>query len=198
MRFREACLSAAANVPSVPGMADHYEQQYLDLMRHVWTHGDERTDRTGVGTRAIFGAAMRFSLADDAVPLLTTKRVYWKTAAREFLWFLAGGTNIRPLLQQKVRIWSDWPLDRYRRQTGEDIAQDAFEQRIVEDEGFAERWGDLMAQARRSGIALSVMDGFFAATALARELVLATRNTKDFAPLGVPLFNPWIDESAPA
>ena len=64
------------------------------------------------------------------------------------------------------------------------------------DPAIAERWGDLMAQARRSGLALSVMDGFFAATALARELVLATRNTKDFAPLGVPLFDPWTDEGA--
>src|SRR5260370_33476995 len=60
---------------------------------------------------------------------------------------------------------------------------------------IAERWGDVMAQSRRSGFALSVMDGFFAATALVGELVLATRNTKDFAPLGVPLFDPWIDES---
>lgn len=73
-----------------------------------------------------------------------------------------------------------------------------FAGRIVPiDSGIAERWGDLMAQARQSGIALSVMDGFFAATALAHELVLATRNTKDFAPLGVPLFNPWTDESSP-
>ena len=61
----------------------------------------------------------------------------------------------------------------------------------------AERWGDLMAQARRSGFALSVMDGFFAATALAHELVLATRNTKDFVPLGVTVFNPWTDEGEP-
>lgn len=65
------------------------------------------------------------------------------------------------------------------------------------DPAIAERWGDLMAQARQSGFALSVMDGFFAATALARELVLATRNTKDFAPLGVPLFNPWTDDGTP-
>jgi toxin FitB len=63
------------------------------------------------------------------------------------------------------------------------------------DPAIAERWGDLMAQARQSGFALSVMDGFFAATALVGELVLATRNTKDFALLGVPLFNPWTDES---
>ena len=66
------------------------------------------------------------------------------------------------------------------------------------DPAIAGRWGDLMAQARQSGFALSVMDGFFAATALAKELVLATRNTKDFAALGVPLFNPWTDESMPA
>src|ERR1700738_1097423 len=63
------------------------------------------------------------------------------------------------------------------------------------DPAIAERWGDVMAQARQSGFALSVMDGFFAATALVGELVLATRNTKDFAPLGVSLFNPWTDES---
>ncbi|OSJ36806.1 VapC toxin family PIN domain ribonuclease [Bradyrhizobium japonicum] len=72
-----------------------------------------------------------------------------------------------------------------------------FAGRIVPiDPPIAERWGDLMAQARQSGFALSVMDGFFAATALDRELVLATRNTKDFALLGVPLFNPWTDEGA--
>lgn len=74
-----------------------------------------------------------------------------------------------------------------------------FAGRIVPiDPAIAGRWGDLMAQARQSGFALSVMDGFFAATALARELVLATRNTKDFAALGVPLFNPWTDEGMPA
>ena len=61
------------------------------------------------------------------------------------------------------------------------------------DPAIAGRWGDLMAEARMSGFALSVMDGFFAATALDRNLVLATRNTKDFSPLGVSLFNPWTD-----
>ena len=112
-------------------------------MRHIWTQGDERVDRTGVGTRSILGATMRFSLADDAVPLLTTKRVYWKAAAREMLWFLSGETNIRPLVAQGVHIWTDWPLDSYRKATGEDIDRDAFEARIVDDAGFAARWGDL-------------------------------------------------------
>lgn len=121
----------------------HYEQQYLDLMHRIWTEGDERTDRTGVGTRSLFGASMRFDLSGDAVPLLTTKRVYWKAAAREMLWFLTGDTNIRPLVAQGVHIWTDWPLDRYRRETGEDIGRDAFEARIMEDDVFAGRWGDL-------------------------------------------------------
>ena len=124
-------------------MGAHYEQQYLDLMRRIWTEGDERIDRTGVGTRSLFGAEMRFSLAGDAVPLLTTKRVYWKTAAREFLWFLTGDTNIRSLVEQGVHIWTDWPLDRYRRKTGEAVDRDAFEARILAEPGFAEAWGDL-------------------------------------------------------
>jgi predicted nucleic acid-binding protein len=67
-----------------------------------------------------------------------------------------------------------------------------FAERILPiDQAIAERWGDLMAQSRRSGIALSVMDGFFAATALARNLTMVTRNARDFTPFGVPLFNPW-------
>jgi hypothetical protein len=61
------------------------------------------------------------------------------------------------------------------------------------DHAVAERWGDLMAQSRRTGVALSVMDGFFAATALTSNLTLVTRNMKDFAAFGVPLLNPWDD-----
>lgn len=121
----------------------HYEQQYLDLMARIWREGHERVDRTGVGTRSIMGATMRFDLADDAVPLLTTKRVYWKAAAREMLWFLSGETNIRPLVAQGVHIWTDWPLDSYRRATGEDISMEDFEARILADDAFATRWGDL-------------------------------------------------------
>ena len=79
--------------------ADHYEQQYLDLMRRIWAEGHERVDRTGVGTRALFGATMRFSLADDAVPLLTTKRVYWKAAAREIQMSVLSVTEAPAKLQ---------------------------------------------------------------------------------------------------
>ena len=123
--------------------AAHFEQQYLSLLRSVWEHGDERRDRTGVGTRSLFGPTMRFDLSDDRIPLLTTKRVPWKTAAREMLWFLTGDTNIRELVRQKVHIWTDWPLDRYCRETGEAIARDAFEARILADDVFAAAWGNL-------------------------------------------------------
>lgn len=133
--------TAAQHPDSFP--VRHWEWQYLDLMRRIWEHGDERVDRTGVGTRSVFGAEIRFDLADGAMPLLSTKRVFWKTATRELLWFLTGETNIRALCAQGVEIWTDWPLDRYRRETGEQIARAEFSRRIVQEPGFAERWGDL-------------------------------------------------------
>ena len=139
-----ACLMATA--PAVrfePSDGEHPETQYLDLMRRIWAHGDERTDRTGVGTRSVFGAMLRFDLIDGRMPLLTTKRVYWKTATRELLWFLRGETNIRALCAQGVEIWTDWPLDRFRKTTGDAISRADFSRRIVEDTAFAAKWGDL-------------------------------------------------------
>ena len=121
----------------------HPEQQYLDLMRRIWTGGSERIDRTGIGTRSVFGTTLRFDLADGAMPLITTKRVYWKTATRELLWFLTGETNIRPLVLQGVHIWDDWPHARYVRETGDDLSMKRFIERIEHDETFAEQWGDL-------------------------------------------------------
>ncbi|MEP6867816.1 MAG: thymidylate synthase [Novosphingobium sp.] len=136
-------MAAAPATRFEPSICDHPESQYLDLMRRIWEHGDERGDRTGVGTRSVFGATLRFDLSDGLMPLLTTKRVYWKTATREFLWFLTGDTNIRALCAQGVGIWTDWPLDRYCKATGCTISRAEFSRRIVEDEAFANEWGDL-------------------------------------------------------
>ncbi|MGB3752569.1 MAG: thymidylate synthase [Parerythrobacter sp.] len=121
----------------------HYEQQYLDLMARVWTEGAEQSDRTGIGTRSLFGTMLRFDLADGAMPLITTKRVFWKTATRELLWFLTGSTNIRPLVLQGVKIWNEWPHARYVKETGDELALDAFVARIADDRAFAAKWGEL-------------------------------------------------------
>jgi thymidylate synthase len=135
-------MASVAIPPPFP-REPHWEWQYLDLMRRIWESGDQRIDRTGIGTRSVFGAEIRFDLAGGAMPLVTTKRVYWKTATREFLWFLTGDTNIRVLCAQGVDIWTDWPLDRYRKETGEDISRGDFSARIVADAQFAAQWGDL-------------------------------------------------------
>lgn len=120
----------------------HPEQQYLTLLRDLIERGDERVDRTGVGTKALFGREMRFDLR-AGFPVFTTKRVFWKTAFKEMLWMLSGDSNIRALLEQNVRIWTDWPLKKYREASGENISQEAFEARIIGDKAFAEKWGDL-------------------------------------------------------
>lgn len=121
----------------------HPENQFLELLGRVLEKGDERVDRTGVGTKSLFGELLRFDLSRGEVPILTTKRVYWKTAIKEMLWFLTGGTNIRELLLQNVRIWSDWPLARYIQETGDQISQTDFESQIVADDEFAGKWGEL-------------------------------------------------------
>jgi thymidylate synthase len=82
-------------------------KQYLELLRHVLEHGARKADRTGTGTRSVFGWQMRFDLA-DGFPLLTTKKVHLRSIVHELLWFLKGETNIAYLKANKVSIWDEW------------------------------------------------------------------------------------------
>ena len=118
-------------------------KQYLDLCKDVLENGEKRLDRTGTGTISRFGYQLRFNL-EEGFPLLTTKKVFYRGIFEELFWFLKGETNIRPLALKNVKIWNDWPYDKYKKSdeyNGETMEQ--FIQRICDDEAFADKWGEL-------------------------------------------------------
>jgi thymidylate synthase len=129
------------------------ETEYLNLLRDILANGVTSADRTGVGTKRVFGRMLKFNI-ENSFPLLTSKRVGFKTVLRELLWFISGGTNIRPLVLKNVNIWNEWPLKHYLQEQGR-LSQvgintpawreemTIFIDRIKKDERFATVWGEL-------------------------------------------------------
>ena len=118
-------------------------KQYLDFIKYIMDNGTPKGDRTGTGTISTFGYQMRFNL-QDGFPLLTTKKVYLRAIIHELLWFISGNTNIKYLVDNDVRIWNEWPYQKYTQSSsyqGETL--DEFVLKIKTDDEFAKVWGEL-------------------------------------------------------
>ena len=118
-------------------------KQYHELLQHILKNGTDRSDRTSTGTISTFGYQMRFDLS-EGFPLLTTKKVHFKSIVHELLWFITGSTNIRPLVLNDVRIWNEWPYEKFKKSSeyNNETLQE-FVERIKNDEVFAQKYGDL-------------------------------------------------------
>ena len=118
-------------------------KQYLDFLRHILDKGVEKHDRTNTGTISTFGYQMRFDL-NEGFPLLTTKRVHLKSIIHELLWFVKGDTNIKYLVDNDVRIWNEWPYEKFKKSAEyNNETLEEFVLKIREDDAFAYKYGDL-------------------------------------------------------
>ena len=127
-------------------------KQYLGLLQDILDNGIDKTDRTGTGTRSVFGRQVRYNLA-DGFPAVTTKKLYFNSVVHELLWFLSGSGNIEYLAQNNVHIWDEWPFKAYLEknnlpvpEVGSDewkSQQKEFIDRIASDRDFASKWGSL-------------------------------------------------------
>jgi thymidylate synthase len=127
-------------------------KQYLQLLQDIKDNGVEKSDRTGTGTRSVFGRQVRYDLA-DGFPAVTTKKLYFNSVVHELLWFLKGTGNIEYLAQNNVHIWDEWPYKAYLEKNGFAVPASSsnewksglkeFITKIASDHEFAETWGDL-------------------------------------------------------
>ncbi len=118
-------------------------KQYLDFLQHILDKGSQKPDRTDVGIISTFGYQMRFDLT-EGFPLLTTKKVHFKSVVHELLWFISGDTNIKYLVDNNVRIWNEWPYKNFQKTSdyqGETMSE--FVEKIKKDSEFAKKHGNL-------------------------------------------------------
>jgi len=124
------------------------DKQYQDLLKTIIEHGVVKEDRTGIGTKSIFGYTIRHNMK-DGFPLLTTKKMYWKGIVTELIWFLRGDTNIKFLVDNNCHIWNGDAIKNYEKHNGEIdwgpfvTKEEAFIEKIKSDDEFAKKWGEL-------------------------------------------------------
>lgn len=127
-------------------------KQYLDLLHDIKENGETKGDRTGTGTKSVFGRQVRYDLR-DGFPAVTTKKLYFNSVVHELLWFFKGTGNIEYLAQNNIHIWDEWPFKAYLEKNGLSIPEvnsdewkvqmKEFIDKIATDHEFAEKWGDL-------------------------------------------------------
>jgi len=131
---------------------NHVDREYLKLLEHIMENGATKTDRTGTGTKSVFGYQMRFDLS-EGFPLLTTKKVPMKSIIHELLWFMRGDSNLKYLADNNVHIWDEWPYKAYLQRNNLPIPEingeewkngmAEFVEKIKSDEEFAKEYGNL-------------------------------------------------------
>lgn len=127
-------------------------RQYLELLEDIKTNGVEKSDRTGTGTKSVFGRQMRFNLS-EGFPAITTKKLFLRGIIHELLWFLQGSSNIEYLVKNNVNIWNEWPFRAYLQAVGQEVPAPnsqlwneqlaEFVENIKTDHEFAKKYGEL-------------------------------------------------------
>ena len=131
---------------------NNYEKQYFSILSSLLTDGVKSSNRTGINTYKIWGAQMKIDLS-EGFPLLTTKKIHWKSVVHELLWMISGDTNIQYLLKNGVTFWSEWPYQRYLNSSKDGVSGCSFgscafslkefEQTIINNDKFAKQWGSI-------------------------------------------------------
>src|SRR3989344_8009073 len=126
-----------------------FDDEYHGLLRKILATGSAQDDRTGTGTVEVFAEPLKFNLADGTVPAMTSKKLAVKTVLKELLWLISGNTNVRPLIEKNVRIWTKWPCRAWLRRIGQPLpttdegwedASKIFEDKIVNVSGFSDQY----------------------------------------------------------
>lgn len=120
------------------------DEAWLATINRIFAEGIDGDDRTGTGTASVFGNMLRIPLTrdgQDVLPVVSIKKTNWRDAIAELQWMLSGSNSLRPLLEQGIHIWTDWPKAAFEKTTGEVLSRDEFEWRIMKNDDFEQEWG---------------------------------------------------------